>query len=100
MVKTIDGINGSVEQNSAATQQMSANSSQVTQSMDSVASITQQNGAAIQEMSASSEEMSAQVQEVVAASQSLDALSEDLKQAVGAFNVDGAEKETVAAREA
>ena len=99
MVKTIDGINGSVEQNSAATQQMSANSTQVTQSMDTVASITEQNGAAIQEMSASSEEMSAQVQEVVAASQSLDSLSEDLKQAVGAFNVDGAGKEAQEAKE-
>lgn len=99
MVKTIDGINGSVEQNSAATQQMSANSTQVNQSMDTVASITEQNGAAIQEMSASSEEMSAQVQEVVAASQSLDSLSQDLKQAVGAFNMEGTRKETASARE-
>ena len=99
MVKTIDGINGSVEQNSAATQQMSANSTQVTQSMGTVASITEQNGAAIQEMSASSEEMSAQVQEVVAASQSLDSLSEDLKKAVGAFNVGNTRKEPAATRE-
>lgn len=95
MVKTIDTVTGAVEQNSAASEQMSANSTQVIEAVDTVAGITEQNSAAIQEMSASSEEMSAQVQEVVAASHSLDSLSQDLKQAVAVFNVNGAVKEAV-----
>ena len=47
----------------------------------------EENSAATQQMSASAEEMSAQVQEVVASSKSLSNLAEELKTAVMAFKL-------------
>ena len=44
-------------------------------------------------MSASAEEMSSQVQQVVDSSQSLDTLAQEMREAVGAFRLDGAKKE-------
>ena len=89
MVKTIESVSSVTEQNSAAAQQMAANSTQVSQSVESIADITRENSAATQQVSASAEEMSAQVQEVVASSQSLDEMARELKVIVGQFKLNG-----------
>ncbi len=78
-----------VEENTAATEQMSASSGQVSKSIEGVAGIAEENSAATQEVSASAQEMSAQVEEVVASAQSLAQMSEDLQKAVSTFKLDG-----------
>ena len=87
MVEAIDRINRIVEQNAAATEQMSNSSAVVTRSVEATASVAEENSAASQEVSASVEEMSAQVEETLAAAQSLSDMSEEMEGAVAAFNV-------------
>ena len=91
MVETIGQVSGVVVQNAASTEEMAANSTQVNESVDGIAAVIQQNSAAIQEMAASTQQVSAQVEEVVAASQSLESMAQDLREAVSVFKVDGAD---------
>ena len=76
-----------VEENTAATEEMSANSSEVTQAIESIASVSEENSAAIEEVSASAEEMTAQVEEVTASAQSLAELAVDLQKVVNRFKL-------------
>jgi len=85
MVETIDRINRIVEQNAAATQQMTDSSSKVATAIEVTADAAQDNSAASQEVSASVEEMSAQVEEVLAASQSLTETADDLERTMALF---------------
>ena len=85
----LDGVSSIVEESTAATEQMAANSTEVTKSLESVAGISEQNSAATQEISASAEEMSAQVQQVLASSQSLGEMAADLQSAVSTFKLSG-----------
>ena len=87
MVAAIDGINKVVEQNAAATQQMTQSSQSVSEAVASSAGIAADNSAAAQEVSASTEEMSAQVEETLAAAQSLTDMSEEMERSVSVFKV-------------
>lgn len=89
MVKITDGVSSAVEQNTAATEEMSANSGQVSKSIESVAGVAEESSAASQQVSAAAQEMSAQVEEVVANAQSLSQMSEELKQNVALFKLNG-----------
>ncbi len=89
MVTITDGVSSAVEQNTAATEEMSANSGQVSKSIESVAGVAEQSSAATQQVSAAAQEMSAQVEEVVANAQSLSQMSEELKQNVALFKLNG-----------
>ncbi len=88
MVEAIDGINRVVEQNAAATQQMTQGSRAVSSAVANSAEIASENSAAAQEVSASTEQMSAQVEETLAAAQSLTDMSEEMEQSVSVFKLD------------
>jgi methyl-accepting chemotaxis protein len=85
MVEAIERINHIVEQNAAATQQMTASSSVVSRTVDSTAAVAQENSASAEQVSASAEEMSTQVQESLAAAQSLAETAEDMERTVAVF---------------
>ncbi len=87
MVETIQKINKIVEENAAATEQMTASSSVVSRSVEATAGVAEENSAASEEVSASVEEMSAQVEEALAAAQSLTDMSEQMESAVSVFRV-------------
>jgi len=87
MVKTIQKINKIVEENAAATEEMTASSSVVSRSVEATAGVAEENSAASEEVSASVEEMSAQVEEALAAAQSLTDMSEQMENAVSVFRV-------------
>ena len=80
-------VSAVVEQNTAATEEMSANSTEVSTAMETIASTSQETSAAIQEVSASTEEMSSQVQEVTASAKVLADQSEKLNQLVARFKL-------------
>ncbi len=87
MVEAIDRINRVVEQNAAATEQMTESSKSVSGSVGSSAGIAVENSAAAQEVSASVEEMSAQVEETLAAAQSLTDMSDEMEKSVSVFKI-------------
>jgi methyl-accepting chemotaxis protein len=87
MVNAIDRINRVVEQNAAATEQMTENSRAVSTSVGNSATIAEDNSAAAQEVSASVEEMSAQVEETLAAAQSLTDMSDEMEKSVSVFKI-------------
>ena len=87
MVKTIESVSEVTEQNTAATEQMTASSDGVKDSVESIATITEESSAAAQEMSASSEEVGAQVQQVVASSQGLAEMATSLRNTIARFRL-------------
>ena len=89
MVETIERINRIVEQNAAATEEMTASSSVVSKAVEATAGVAEENSAASEEVSASVEEMSAQVEESLAAAQSLTDMSEELERTVAVFKTGG-----------
>jgi methyl-accepting chemotaxis protein len=89
MVEMIERINRIVEQNAAATEEMTASSSVVSKAVEATAGVAEENSAASEEVSASVEEMSAQVEESLAAAQSLTDMSEDLERTVAVFKTGG-----------
>ena len=80
-------VSAVVEENVAATEQMAANSSEVSQAIENIASVSQENSAAVEEVSASAEEMSAQVEEVSAAAQALNEMARALDAVVAQFKL-------------
>jgi uncharacterized protein YukE len=88
LVSAMERVSAVVEENSAATQEMSAGSAQVTQAVESVASVSEENSAAVQQISASAEEMSAQVNDVSDSSNELCSVVQHLNMVVGHFVID------------
>jgi methyl-accepting chemotaxis protein len=89
MVEMIERINRIVEQNAAATEEMTASSSVVSKAVEATAGVAEENSVASEEVSASVEEMSAQVEEALAAAQSLTDMSEELERTVAVFKTGG-----------
>ncbi len=88
MVAAIDGISKVVQQNAAATAQMTRNSQSVSTAVASSADIAANNSAAAQEVAAATEQMSAQVEETLAAALSLTEMSGGMEQSVAVFKLD------------
>jgi hypothetical protein len=89
-----------VEENTAATEQMAASSSEVTQAIENIASVSEENSAAVEEVSASAEEMSAQVEEVTASAQSLAEMAQALQAVVAQFKLAEQEQSRVSETQA
>jgi methyl-accepting chemotaxis protein len=85
MTETIHKINKIVEENAAATQEMTASSGVVSTNIETTAGVAEENSAASEQVSASTEEMSAQVEEALAAAQSLSEMSEEMERTVAFF---------------
>ncbi|MBN1264988.1 MAG: HAMP domain-containing protein [Anaerolineales bacterium] len=79
-----------VEDNTIASDQMTAVSSEVGIAMESIAGVSEENSAATEEVSASTEEMSAQVEEVTAAAASLADMAKSLQQQIDRFVITSA----------
>ena len=76
-----------VEENTAATEQMSVNAREVMQAVENIASVSEENSAAIEEVSASAEEMNAQVEEVTASAQELADMAGSLWDEIARFKL-------------
>jgi methyl-accepting chemotaxis protein len=100
LVKTIDAVGSITEENSAATEQMTANAAQVSKSVETVAGIAEENSAATEEVSASAQEMSAQVQEIVSSAQSMKEMAATLEKSVAMFRIESEVKTEKSEREA
>jgi methyl-accepting chemotaxis protein len=91
LVSTVDTVSSVVDENTAATEQMTAGSSAANRAIESIAAVSEENGAAIEEVSASAEEMSAQVEEVNASAQSLSDMAINLQRICAQFKLMGAQ---------
>jgi methyl-accepting chemotaxis protein len=89
LVDSIDTVSAVVEENTAATLEMTTHSSEVSQAVENIASVSEENSAAVEEVSASTEEMSAQVQEVTTSAHALDEMAQQLQAVVDQFKLKG-----------
>ena len=85
LVESVESVSAIIEENSAATEEMSASSGEVTQLIINIASISEENSAAVEQVSASTEEMSVQVTEVSQLSQKLSEMSAEMRKIVELF---------------
>jgi methyl-accepting chemotaxis protein len=87
MVTNLDSVSAVVEENTAATEEMSASASDVSNMMISIASVSEENSAAVEQVSASAEEMSAEVNQVAENAAQLRKMAEQLKSIVDQFQI-------------
>lgn len=85
--QAINSIAAVTEENSAATEEMSASATEVNNSMQNVAAISQENAAAAEEVSASSEELTAAIEEISASSDQLAGMALELQNLIEQFKV-------------
>ena len=78
-------VNQVCEENAAATEQMAANSNEMTQAMENITSVSEQNSAAIEEVSSSTQEVLTQVENVSSSAASLTKMAQRLQQIVAQF---------------
>jgi methyl-accepting chemotaxis protein len=89
MMGAMQKIIKTVEENAAATEEMTASSDTVAKAVEATAGVAEENSSASEEVSASTEQMSAQVQEALAAAQSLADTAEEMQKIVGLFRTEG-----------
>jgi methyl-accepting chemotaxis protein len=87
LVIAVDAVSEIVEQNTAATEEMAATSTEVSQAIEHIASASEENSAEVEQVSASTEEMSAQIAEVTDAATSLSGMAKALDQIVAGFKL-------------
>ena len=85
LVSAVNSVSAVVEENTAATEEMAAGSSLVTQAIEDIASISEQNSAAVEQVSASAEEMSEQVEEVTKSVNELTGMAHSLQSILSQF---------------
>jgi methyl-accepting chemotaxis protein len=88
LVGAVDTVSSVVEENTAATEEMSASATEVSSAVENIASVSQENSAAVEEVSAATEEMTAQVEEVSSSAQTLSGTAEKLANLVKQFKLD------------
>jgi methyl-accepting chemotaxis protein len=88
LVSAVNSVSAVVEENTAATEEMAADSSLVTQAIEDIASISEQNSAAVEQVSASAEEMSEQVEEVTKSVNGLTGMAHSLQSVLSQFNLE------------
>lgn len=85
LVSAVNSVSAVVEENTAATEEMAAGSSLVTQAIEDIASISEQNSAAVEEVAASAEEMSEQVEELTRSVNGLTGMAQSLQSILSQF---------------
>jgi len=88
----MESVSAVVEQNTAATEEMSASSNVVGAAVENFASISEQNSAAIEEVAATTEEMSNQVKSFTASAQALNDLAVELRGLISQFILEREQK--------
>ena len=87
MVKLSDNISAIVEENTAATEQMSATAKSVSKSVQEVAGVAEENSAATEQVSAASQEVGSQIQQVMQAGNKLTQIADEFKQIVAKYKL-------------
>jgi len=87
LVNAGNDVSHVTEENTAATEEMMGQSSQVNVSVETIVSVSEENSAAVEEVSASTQEMLAQVEEVSASAQRLADTAQHLKSLVSRFKL-------------
>jgi methyl-accepting chemotaxis protein len=85
LVSAVSSVSAVVEENTAATEEMAAGSSLVTQAIEDIASISEQNSAAVEQVSASASEMTNQVGEVTKSVNGLSSMAQSLQTILSHF---------------
>lgn len=89
VVHAFDQMAAVTEENTAATEEMSASVTQVAKAVERIAAIAQENAAASQEVSSSVEELTASSEEVASSAQGLAKIAQELQEQVARFKVAG-----------
>ena len=76
-----------IEENTAATEEMVANSPSCRQAVENIASVSEENSASVEEVSASTEEVLAQVEQVSSSASSLMEMAKTLQKVVARFSL-------------
>ena len=87
VAQAVDTVAAITEQNTAATQEMSASAEQVDSSMKNMAAISDKSASAAQEVSASTEELTASIEEMASSSEQLAGMAQQLRALVAQFQV-------------
>lgn len=87
LVRTIDGVIGVTETNSAATREMTGSAEQVGRSIDVVMSVIEENTAATEQVSASAQEMNSEVGEIITSADMLQQMAVELEKVVSEFTI-------------
>ncbi len=87
LVQSMDAVAGITEENTASTQEMSANSGEMVRAIQSVAAIAEENSAATEEVSAAVQRVGDSASEVHEASQDLAKLAREVQGQVGRFRI-------------
>ena len=90
LASAMGNVSAVVNDNQAATHQMTTNSDKINQAVENIASISEENSASVEEVSAAAEEMAAQVEEVSASAQSLTDMAQQLMDMVLRFRINNA----------
>ena len=85
--KSVNNVVAITEENTAATEQMSASAQEVNASMQNMASISEESAAAAEEVSASTEELTASMEEISASSEQLADMAGELQEMVAKFRL-------------
>ncbi len=85
--KAVNNVAAITEENTAATEEMSASAQQVNSSMQNVASVSEENASAAEEVSASTEELTASIEEISGSSEQLARMAQELQDMVSQFRV-------------
>lgn len=85
--QAVNNVAAITEENTAATEEMSAAAQQVNFSMQNVAAVSEQNASSAEEVSASTEELTASIEEISASSDQLARMAGELQNLVSKFRV-------------
>jgi methyl-accepting chemotaxis protein len=87
LVSAMDSVSAVVEQNTAATEEMSHGAREFSLVVEKINRISEENSAAVEQVSASTEEMSAQVQQVNTSATELAEMARRMNEAVSRFTI-------------
>lgn len=87
VVQAFDTLAAIVEENTSATEEMSASATQVASSVSTIAQVAQENATAAAQVSSAMEELSASTEEVAVSAQDLARIAEQLSQQAARFRV-------------
>jgi len=85
--KAVNNVAAITEENSAATEEMSASAEEVNSSMQNIASISEENASGAEEVSASTEELTASIEEISSSSEQLARMAQELQNMVARFKI-------------
>jgi methyl-accepting chemotaxis protein len=87
LVGVVDAVSTVITQNTSATMQITASSSDLKLAVENIASISEENSAAVEEVSASTEEVLTQVEQVSTSAGSLMEMAQGLQKLVAQFSL-------------